>query len=525
MTSKAGCKSCGSILQSERYRDAGTSWRKSSKTFPNARTSAGRPAAAAARARADPEGNSAAGRRRGSTSLLARFSPSFRPKASRANAGASPRAAGQIRGRRPRRKTVLDALQAEVALNRRRKRPRAGRGFCQGNRRRGERGRLGRLASFERLADAQADGRTESGAGDQWLACRREPCDRRFPCRRLARRTRATWSWQYLGEPLAAERSTARRRSARHGRRGDRARRADAEADEAAARRAGRRRARPGNVSSSLSPALPAKATPATSCNCRPSTIRCAIIRDRRARRRRRDPRAELDFWAGPPTRTTANRSARPRGTATSSIAVDWLQPHQTRTTIRPASITPCSARSATPAGGSRSTPTACFLTGHGIGGDAAWDIALAHPDIWAGVMPFVASPTNIVSATRPTPSICPGTSSAANSTATRWPATPASWIATSKPQQRHHGGRISGPRLRAVRRRDSAAVRLDGPPQPHDAQEFRMRDDAAVGQFLLVARGRGPACRSRWSPPPLAAAAGRAARSRSRANAWPPTS
>ncbi|MEN6365875.1 MAG: PHB depolymerase family esterase [Thermoguttaceae bacterium] len=27
------------------------------------------------------------------------------------------------------------------------------------------------------------------------------------------------------------------------------------------------------------------------------------------------------------------------------------------------------------------------FLSGHGIGGDAAWDIGLAHPDLWAGVI------------------------------------------------------------------------------------------------------------------------------------------
>jgi len=32
------------------------------------------------------------------------------------------------------------------------------------------------------------------------------------------------------------------------------------------------------------------------------------------------------------------------------------------------------------------------FLSGHGIGGDAAWDMSLAHPDLWAGVMPIVAS-------------------------------------------------------------------------------------------------------------------------------------
>lgn len=32
------------------------------------------------------------------------------------------------------------------------------------------------------------------------------------------------------------------------------------------------------------------------------------------------------------------------------------------------------------------------FLTGHSMGGDAAWDIGLAHPDLWAGVIPIVAS-------------------------------------------------------------------------------------------------------------------------------------
>ena len=31
------------------------------------------------------------------------------------------------------------------------------------------------------------------------------------------------------------------------------------------------------------------------------------------------------------------------------------------------------------------------FLTGQSIGGDAAWDIGLAHPDLWAGVLPISA--------------------------------------------------------------------------------------------------------------------------------------
>ncbi|HEX3725552.1 MAG TPA: alpha/beta hydrolase fold domain-containing protein, partial [Pirellulales bacterium] len=31
------------------------------------------------------------------------------------------------------------------------------------------------------------------------------------------------------------------------------------------------------------------------------------------------------------------------------------------------------------------------FLSGHSAGGNAAWDLGLAHPDLWAGVIPIVA--------------------------------------------------------------------------------------------------------------------------------------
>jgi predicted esterase len=32
------------------------------------------------------------------------------------------------------------------------------------------------------------------------------------------------------------------------------------------------------------------------------------------------------------------------------------------------------------------------FLSGHSIGGDAAWDIGVSHPDLWAGIIPIVAN-------------------------------------------------------------------------------------------------------------------------------------
>ena len=69
----------------------------------------------------------------------------------------------------------------------------------------------------------------------------------------------------------------------------------------------------------------------------------------------------------------------------------------------------PCSARSATRAGDFSIDTDRVFLTGHGIGGDAAWDIALAHPDLWAGVIPFVAVGRYSTSAAMPrTRSTCP---------------------------------------------------------------------------------------------------------------------
>lgn len=38
------------------------------------------------------------------------------------------------------------------------------------------------------------------------------------------------------------------------------------------------------------------------------------------------------------------------------------------------------------------------FLSGHSMGGDAAWDIGLAHPDLWAGVIPITAQADEYIS-------------------------------------------------------------------------------------------------------------------------------
>jgi pimeloyl-ACP methyl ester carboxylesterase len=98
----------------------------------------------------------------------------------------------------------------------------------------------------------------------------------------------------------------------------------------------------------------------------------------------------ELAFWAGDP-----RDDGEPRGQATRhgyiTIAVDWLEPKQTTVDY--------SAREHQAVLGvlrdanrrfSIDTDRV-FLAGHGLGGNAAWDIALAHPDLWAGVIPIVA--------------------------------------------------------------------------------------------------------------------------------------
>ncbi|MEX0614134.1 MAG: peptidase, partial [Pirellulales bacterium] len=99
-----------------------------------------------------------------------------------------------------------------------------------------------------------------------------------------------------------------------------------------------------------------------------------------------------LDFWAGP---ADEKRDGERLGQATRHgyivIAIDWQQPHQFSYDY--------SAREHHAVLGA--LRDACrrfavdmdrvFLTGHGIGGDAAWDIGVAHPDVWAGVIPIVA--------------------------------------------------------------------------------------------------------------------------------------
>ncbi|WP_146574358.1 carboxylesterase family protein [Botrimarina hoheduenensis] len=101
-------------------------------------------------------------------------------------------------------------------------------------------------------------------------------------------------------------------------------------------------------------------------------------------------PERQLDFWAGA-DRPGAGRVGQATRRGYITIAIDWARPDQRRyeysaedhaAVLR--SLREAMRRVAI-------DPDRVYLTGHGDGGDAAWDIALAHPDAWAGVLPFLA--------------------------------------------------------------------------------------------------------------------------------------
>jgi predicted esterase len=107
-------------------------------------------------------------------------------------------------------------------------------------------------------------------------------------------------------------------------------------------------------------------------------------------------PEQELDFWAGsPPEPGPDGKPIARRGHAMRygyiTIAVDWQKPHQYDYEFsgREHVAVLTSLRDA--ARRFNIDADRVFLTGHDIGGEAAWDIAQAHPDLWAGAMPIVA--------------------------------------------------------------------------------------------------------------------------------------
>jgi predicted esterase len=102
-------------------------------------------------------------------------------------------------------------------------------------------------------------------------------------------------------------------------------------------------------------------------------------------------PLMQLDWWAGAvdPERTTRVGQATRHGYIV--MSVEWQTPHQGsyEYSAREHHAVLSSLRDTCRRFAVQTNRV--FLSGHDIGGDAAWDLGLAHPDLWAGVIPIVA--------------------------------------------------------------------------------------------------------------------------------------
>ena len=103
-------------------------------------------------------------------------------------------------------------------------------------------------------------------------------------------------------------------------------------------------------------------------------------------------PHLQIDWWAGPYDSERKMRLGQATRQGYVVIAPRWTRPHQMTYEF--------SAREH--AAVLFSLRDACrrisidtdrvYLSGHSMGGDACWDLGLAHPDMWAGMIPIVAT-------------------------------------------------------------------------------------------------------------------------------------
>lgn len=102
-------------------------------------------------------------------------------------------------------------------------------------------------------------------------------------------------------------------------------------------------------------------------------------------------PAQQLDWWAGARD-SQGNRLGQATRQGYIVLAVDWCKAGQKQYefSAREHAAVLSSLRDATRRFAIDTDRV--FLSGHSIGGDAVWDIGLAHPDMWAGVIPVVAT-------------------------------------------------------------------------------------------------------------------------------------
>jgi predicted esterase len=101
-------------------------------------------------------------------------------------------------------------------------------------------------------------------------------------------------------------------------------------------------------------------------------------------------PEKQVDWWAGGYSEQAKSRLGQAARRGYIVIAPAWTKEHQRKYeySAREHAAVLFSLRDACRRFSIDTDKV--FLSGHSMGGDAAWDIGLAHPDLWAGVIPFV---------------------------------------------------------------------------------------------------------------------------------------
>ncbi len=108
-------------------------------------------------------------------------------------------------------------------------------------------------------------------------------------------------------------------------------------------------------------------------------------------------PMQQIDWWAGSYSDQALVRQGQAARHGYIVIAPIWQKPFQRdyEFTLREHAAVLYTLRDACQR--TSIDTDRVFLSGHSMGGDAAWDIGLSHPDLWAGVIPIVANASRYV--------------------------------------------------------------------------------------------------------------------------------
>ena len=108
-------------------------------------------------------------------------------------------------------------------------------------------------------------------------------------------------------------------------------------------------------------------------------------------------PQTQIDWWAGPYSEENGMRMGHATRSGFIVIAPVWSRPTQRRYEYTPQEHERVLTALRDAMRRSSIDSDRVFIAGHGEGGTAAWDMALAHPDVWAGMISVSGNPSKTV--------------------------------------------------------------------------------------------------------------------------------